>query len=85
MSALTARGVKQMLTRAGVDYAALTITDRTVTARRVDIDYTGPWQTTNQVIIEGPNDARRAAFDVLFWGRRALSVAPYPDRDEWSE
>ena len=82
--ALTARGVKQMLTRASVDHTALTITDHPVTSRRVDFDHTGPWEQQNRVIIEGPKDARNAASNVLFWGSRPLSVAPYPDRDEWS-
>ncbi len=74
---LTARGVKMMLARAGVDYSALTIRD----------DPTVWWdletgRTSANVVIEGPEDARTAAFLALLG--RGLSVAPYPDHDEWS-
>lgn len=75
---LTARGVKTMLTRAGVDYSALTITDDPDVW--VDIE-TGIGSTS--VRIEGPEDARRQATDALFWGR-GLGHAPYPEYDSWS-
>lgn len=80
--ALTARGVKQMLTRAGVDHSELEIAEKQVTARRLDVDYTGPWENITQVVVTGPEAARRDAFHVLF--DKGLCVAGYPDRDLWS-
>lgn len=50
MKPLTARGVKAMLARAGVDYAALTITDA----------------PGAQVKILGSRESRRQAWHVLF-------------------
>jgi hypothetical protein len=75
--ALTARGVKTMLSRAGVDYSALTITDDP--AVWTDLE-TGRRSTS--VKIEGPKEARWQAQVVLF--DKGLSNAPYPDHDEWS-
>ena len=75
---LTARGVKAMLTRAGVDYSALTIThDPTVWT---DLE-TGAQSTS--VKIEGPKTQRETAWDVLFY-RPGLGCAPYPEYDLWS-
>ncbi len=79
---LTARGLKQMLTRAGVDHAQLEFAEQQVTARRLDVDYTGPWEKVTQVVVTGPKECRTAAFHVLF--DKGLSIAPYPDRDIWS-
>lgn len=78
---LTVRGIKTRLTRAGVDYSALTITCQNQTSRTVDIDHTGQWKRRAIVIVSGPREARRPASNVLFDG--GLSCAPYPDRDEW--
>ena len=76
--ALTARGVKTILSRAGVDYSALTITHDP--AVWTDLE-TGRQSTS--VRIEGPQQARRAAWDVLFFSRD-LACAPYPEYDMWS-
>ena len=73
---LTARGVKTMLTRAGVDHSALTIRDDDTVRRDLE---TG---AAAAVIIEGPREARTRAYHVLF--DRGLSVAPHSDHDEWS-
>lgn len=75
---LTARGVKAMLTRAGVDCSALTITEDP--AVWTDLE-TGRQSTS--VKIEGPKEQREAAWDVLFYGR-GLGCAPYPEYDMWS-
>ena len=77
MSTLTARGVKMMLARAGVDYSALEIRDDPTVWRDLE---TG--RASTNVIIEGPAEPRRQAFHALL--DRGLSVAPYPDHDEWS-
>jgi hypothetical protein len=74
---LTARGVKAMLTRSGVDYSGLEISDDPTAWRDLETGH-----VSTNVVINGPEEARRAAFHVLF--DRGLSVAPYPDRDEWS-
>lgn len=71
---LTARGVRTMLTRAGVDHSQITITER-----RVEVLWAGTTRT--QVTITGPRDARRAAGLALY--ERGLTCAPYPDRSEW--
>lgn len=78
---LTARGVKTRLTRAGIDHTALTITDKAQTARQVDINFSGPWQRRNVVLIHGTKEQRRPAFHALF--DAGLACAPYPDHDEW--
>jgi hypothetical protein len=75
--AITARGVKAMLARSGVDYSALVITDDPAVWTDVE---TG--EQTTSVVIEGPKEARRPAFHALL--DRGLSVAPYPERDYWS-
>ena len=75
--ALTARGVKVMLRRAGVDYSALTITEDPAVWTNVETGACG-----HSVVISGPREARRAARDALFEG--GLACAPYRDRDEWS-
>jgi hypothetical protein len=75
---LTVRGVKAMLARARVDYAALTITHDP--AIWTDLE-TG--RSSTSVRIAGPRKARQAAWDVLFYGR-GLGCAPYPEYDMWS-
>lgn len=73
---LTARGVKNMLGRAGVDHSALTITDDP--AIWVDLE-TG--RASNSVKIEGSDDDRWAADRAL--SERGLACAPYPEYDMW--
>jgi len=67
---LTARGVRTMLARRGVDHSTLTVTE-TVNA--------------NEVRIEGPKEARRAATHALVLNYEntapGMSVAPYPEHD----
>jgi hypothetical protein len=74
---LTARGVKAMLTRAGIDHSELQIGEDPVVWTDVE---TGKRST--YVIICGPADVRRQASDVLF--DRGVSSAPYPDHDSWA-
>jgi hypothetical protein len=74
---LTARGVKMMLTRAGVDYSALTITDDPAVWTNVE---TGVGHTS--VVIAGPKEARSRAAGVLYG--KGLGNAPYPEYDMWS-
>jgi hypothetical protein len=74
---LTARGVKTMLARAGVDYSDLTITDDN--AVWTDLDGGNP---RTSVIISGPRQARNQVWQAL--EDRGLACAPYPDRDEWT-
>lgn len=76
-SRLTARGVKTMLARAGVDYSELTITDDPAVWRDLATGRAG-----TSVVISGPEEARGRAYHALL--ERGLSCAPYPDRDEWS-
>lgn len=78
MKPLTARGVRAMLTRSGVDASQLEIGDDS----RVWTDLqTG--RSSTSVIIRGPRDARWAAWCVLS-GRPGLGCAPYPEYDMWS-
>jgi hypothetical protein len=74
---LTARGVKAILTRAGVDHSGLTITDDP--AVWVDLD-TG--KSSTSVVVSGPEQPRARAFDALF--TRGYACAPYPEYDMWS-
>lgn len=74
---LTARGVRTMLARSGVDLSALTITDDRTVWYGIE---TGAPSTS--VRIEGPKEARDAATSALW--TRGLWQAPYSDRDEWS-
>jgi hypothetical protein len=74
---LTARGVKAMLTRAGVDYSALTITDDP--AVWVDVE-TGVGTTS--VVVRGPKPQRHQVGAVLY--EKGLACAPYSDYDMWS-
>lgn len=77
---LTARGVRLRLTRAGVDYSALSIVEQTTRAR--DAWNGGPWETFTEVKISGPKVALDAAYWALF--ATGLSVAGYPDHSIWS-
>lgn len=75
---LTARGIRMMLTRAGIDHSALTITDDP--AVWTDLE-TGTRSTS--VKIEGPKATRwRVAFEVLY--EKGFANAPYPQYDLWS-
>jgi hypothetical protein len=74
---LTARGVKAMLARAGVDYSELDITDDA--AIWTDLDGGRP---RTSVVIRGPKAARNRVWAAL--EDRGLACAPYTDRDEWS-
>jgi hypothetical protein len=74
---LTARGVKAMLTRAGIGYSALAITDDPAVWTNVE---TGARSTS--VKIEGPDAARREVFWALF--EKGFSTAPYSGYDMWS-
>lgn len=77
---LTVRGVRQILSRAGVDSSALAIEARTVTQR--DAWNGGPWTTSQEIVVTAPRDVRRPADEVL-WGA-GLTCAPYPDHSVWS-
>jgi|HubBroStandDraft_6_1064221.scaffolds.fasta_scaffold00062_20 hypothetical protein len=74
---LTASDVEAMLAEAGVDCSALEIRDDPKVWRDAA---TGREFTS--VVISGPEEPRRAAFCALL--ALGLSVAPYPDHDEWS-
>jgi hypothetical protein len=74
---LTARGVRTILGRAGVDYSALTITDDPAVWTNIETGKSG-----TSVRIDGPKEARLKAFHVLF--EKRLANAPYPDCDYWS-
>lgn len=78
---LTARAVKTRLTRAGVDYKPLTITEREEVSRIVDLDASGPWRRRCVVTISGPRDARWAASRILY--DAGLGCAPFGDHDVW--
>lgn len=78
-SKLTTRGVKVMLTRAGVDHQGLTFTEQDETTRTVDFESPGPWVQQSTVTISGGSKAQRdAAWSVLFGA--GLSCVPYSDR-----
>jgi hypothetical protein len=74
---LTARGVKAMLTRAGVDHSALELRDDPAVWVNVE---TGERSTS--VVVSGPKHVRREAAHVLY--DKGLANAPYPEYDMWS-
>jgi hypothetical protein len=74
---LTARGLKAMLTRAGVDHSELEIRDDYAVWTNVE---TG--QHSTSVVISGPKDLRWQAASVLY--DKGLANAPYPECDMWS-
>jgi hypothetical protein len=74
---VTARGIKGMLTRAGVDHPALEIRDDYAVWTNVE---TG--QRSTSVVVSGPKEARREAGHVLY--DKGLANAPYPECDMWS-
>lgn len=82
-SSITSRGVKVRLSRAGVNYTALTITERDEVSRPIDLDSTGPWRRRTIVDIAGPQDTRWQASLVLM--ESGLACAPYGDHDQWSQ
>lgn len=74
---LTARGLKTMLARAGVDHSALEIRDDYAVWTNVE---TG--QRSTSVAVSGPKDLRWQAASVLY--DKGLSNAPYPECDMWA-
>ncbi len=74
---LTARGLKAMLTRAGVDHSALEIRDDYAVWTNAE---TG--QRSTSVVVSGPKEARREAGHVLY--DKGLANAPYPECDMWA-
>jgi hypothetical protein len=74
---LTARGLKGMLTRGGVDHSDLQVGDDPAVWEDVETGERG-----TSVVVSGPKEARRQASHVLY--DHGLSCAPYPDRDMWS-
>lgn len=77
---LTARSVKVLLARAGVDWRGLIISEQRTTSR--DAWNGGPWETYTEVRIAGPKELRRDAEDALYLAR--LSCAGYPEYSLWS-
>ena len=73
---LTVRGVKAILTRAGVDHLALEVFHDP--ALWTDLE-TGRQGTS--VVIKGPKEARRRASHALY---ARPEQRPYPDLDMWS-
>ena len=74
---LSIRAVRSMLTRDKVDQSQLTLTEFSR-----GICHPGKAETSRvEVHITGPRDARRAAATALL--ERGLTIAPYPERDEW--
>jgi hypothetical protein len=81
---LTILGVKRLLTRAGIDYSQLTITQSRVTASYLgDGLRFGPWETYTEVRLDGPRELRREAENALFYA--GYSSAPFPDYSLWSK
>jgi hypothetical protein len=79
---ITARGIRQRLTRAGIDpERLLLITDHPTRGRVLDFDYASPWQEYNEVRISGPREVRHQASSYLL--DVGLSLAPYSDRDSY--
>lgn len=74
---LTAEEVRAILAGADVDHSQLTITDDPAVWTNIETGVSG-----TSVLIEGANDVRRAADDVLF--AEGFAVAPYPDRAYWN-
>lgn len=78
---LSAIAVKRMLTRQGVDWRGLTITEERTTER--DAWNGGPQETYTQVRIAGPQEAYDRAYWALFYA--GLRVASYPEYSLWSK
>gem|GEM_PF-6069911 len=74
---LTADEVRALLTEAGVDQSALTITDDPAVWTNIETGDSG-----TSVLVTGPKEARRLAHNALFG--RGFACAPYPDEDYWS-
>ena len=85
MRSLTARGVKQTLSRAGIDWRSLTITEEQTTARcwSDGCDGFGPWDTYTEVRLAGPKEDHSRAYWALM--SAGHSVAGYPDYSLWSK
>ncbi len=82
MRHLTARSVKSMLSRAGINYDGLEVerTDRSAT--HTGGAYKGQYVEKFDVRVSGGPDARREARHVL--SERGLELAPFPTHDDWS-
>jgi hypothetical protein len=76
---LSSRAVKQMLSREGLDWRKLRISERQTTSR--DAWNGGPWETYTEVRIEGPKEIYDRAYWALF--TKGLSVAGYPGYSFW--
>jgi hypothetical protein len=74
---LTARAVRDMLTRAGVRHTALTITDD---PEQCWDEETG--EEIRRVRVTGPQPVRQEAWVALF--RRGLACSPHLAEDYWS-
>jgi hypothetical protein len=74
---LTARALKGILTRAGVDHSGLEIRDDPAVWTNVENGERG-----TSVVVSGPTEPRRQASRIL--SDRRLACAPYSGRDEWS-
>jgi hypothetical protein len=74
---LTGRGLKAILTRAGVGHSALEVRDDPAVRTNVE---TG--ERRRSVVVGGPKDLRWRASAVLY--EKGLRNAPYPEYDMWS-
>lgn len=74
---LTARGLKAILTRGGVDHSALKIDNDYAVWTNVETGERG-----TSVMVTGPKEIRREAAHVLY--DKGLANAPYPGYDLWS-
>ena len=78
---IDARGVRDWLTRAGIDLEQqLQVEDRPTLSRVVDFDHVGWWRWENEVRVSGPETLRKAAWELLFW-EAGYACAPYQDVD----
>lgn len=79
---LTVRGVKTMLTRAGIDTRALAFTRHDRSGQHVSGIFEGRYVEKVDIEVSGPktvrDDVRAELFD------RGLECAPCPDRDFFS-
>lgn len=79
---LTIRGVKTMLTRAGIDTCALSFTRHDRSGQHVTGHYECKYVEKVDIEITGPKTVRADVRAELF--DRGLECAPYPDRDFFS-
>ncbi len=74
---LTALSVERLLSRSGIEWHHLSITEEQTTSRIVDVHYSGPWETYTQVRIEGPRSKRGDACSALF--AAGMAEIGYPE------